>query len=172
MSHHEDTANHSNDGADDVAKVAELTKGIRIAMLTTIDADGHLTARPMAQQQVEFDGDLWFFVERSSRTAENLAAQPRAGVSLSSNDAWVSLAGTAEVISDVAKARELWNPWVEAWLPQGPEDPDVGLIHFHAEAGEYWDSPGGRIASALSFVKAKVTGRRYDGGENETVELG
>ena len=32
-------------------------------MLTTVDADGHLTARPMAQQEVEFDGDLWFFVE-------------------------------------------------------------------------------------------------------------
>ena len=48
-------------------KVAELAKGIRVAMLTTIDDAGHYVSRPMAQQQVEFDGDLWFFAERHSR---------------------------------------------------------------------------------------------------------
>ena len=47
----------------------------------------------------------------------------------------------------------------------------MALIHFHAETGEYWDTAGGRVASALSFVKAKVTGSRYEGGENETVDL-
>jgi general stress protein 26 len=156
---------------EDVAKVAELVKGIRIAMLTTVDGDGHLTARPMAQQDVEFDGDLWFFVETGSPTAENLAAHPASGVSLSSNDTWVSLAGTAEVVRDVDRAKQLWNPWVEAWLPQGPEDPSVSLIHFHAESGEYWDTPGGRVASALSFAKAKLTGERYQGGESKVVDL-
>jgi general stress protein 26 len=155
----------------DAAKIAELTSDIKIAMLTTVDAEGHLTARPMAQQETEFDGDLWFFVERSSRTAQNLAVSPRVGVSLSSRDTWVSLSGTAELVDDRAKARELWNSWVEAWLPNGPEDPEVALIHFHAETGEYWDTPGGLVASALSFAKAKLTGERYDGGENRTVQL-
>ena len=83
----------------------------------------------------------------------------------------MSLSGTAEVVRDTEKATELWNGWVEAWLPQGPTDPNVALIHFRADAGEYWDTPGGRVASALSFVKAKLTGERYDGGENETVDL-
>jgi general stress protein 26 len=154
-----------------VSKVVELTKGIRIAMLTTIDGDGHLTARPMAQQDVEFDGDLWFFVERSSPTSTNIAQNPSVGVSLSSNDTWVSLSGTATVVTDVDKAKELWNSWVEAWLPQGPEDPEVALIHFHAETGEYWDTAGGRVASALSFVKAKLTGERYQGGDSDTVKF-
>jgi len=43
---------------DDVRKVAELAKDIRIGMLTTVDADGTFTSRPMGQQEVEFDGDL------------------------------------------------------------------------------------------------------------------
>ncbi|MBE7189478.1 pyridoxamine 5'-phosphate oxidase family protein, partial [Jatrophihabitans endophyticus] len=85
-------------GSNDVAKVAELTKGIRIAMLTTVGSEGHLTARPMAQQEVEFDGDLWFFVEADSRTAANLAAETRAGVTLTSDSTWVSLSGSAEVV--------------------------------------------------------------------------
>lgn len=158
-------------GSNDVAKVAELTKGIRIAMLTTVGSEGHLTARPMAQQEVEFDGDLWFFVEADSRTAANLAAEARAGVTLTSDSTWVSLSGSAEVVRDVAKAKELWNSWVEAWLPQGPEDENVALIRFTAESAEYWDTPGGRVASIVSFAKAKLTGERTHLGENRTVDM-
>jgi len=60
---------------------------------------------------------------------------------------------------------------VEAWLPQGPDDPSVVLIKVTGHTGEYWDTPGGRVASLMSFVKAKVTGEPYDGGDNETVRL-
>lgn len=38
-------------------KVAELIKGVRIAMLTTMDQTGRLVSRPMTTQDVEFDGD-------------------------------------------------------------------------------------------------------------------
>ncbi|GAA1873322.1 pyridoxamine 5'-phosphate oxidase family protein [Pseudonocardia ailaonensis] len=161
----------ANTSPDAVAKIAELTRGISIAMLTTVDPAGHLTARPMAQQETEFDGDLWFFVEKDSRTAQNIAASPTTGVSLSSASTWVSLSGTAELVDDRAKARDLWNSMVEAWMPGGVDDPDLTLVHFTAEAGEYWDTPGGLVASAISFAKAKVTGERYDGGDSDVVDL-
>jgi hypothetical protein len=51
------------------------------------------------------------------------------------------------------------------------EDPDVVLLRVDAATAEYWDSPGGRLASVISFAKAKLTGQAYDGGENETVRL-
>lgn len=159
------------DHQEAVAKVASLAKGIRIAMMTTVDDQGHFVSRPMAQQEVEFDGDLWFFAERNSRKVAQLQADPHVGVSLSSNDTWVSICGTAQVVDDPAKTHELWNSWVEAWLPQGPDDPNVVLLKVTADGAEYWDTPGGRVASVLSFVKAKVTGHPYDGGENEKVDL-
>ena len=61
-------------------KLVELAKDIHIAMLTTVDDEGHLTSRPMAHQQVEADGDLWFFVEKSSPTSDGFLhrrASPR-----------------------------------------------------------------------------------------------
>ena len=155
----------------DVSKVAELAKDIRIAMLTTVDTEGHLTARPMAQQEVEFDGDLWFFVEADSRTAANLNKSPKVGVTLTSGSTWLSLSGSGEVVRDVDKAKQLWNPWVEAWLPEGPEDDNVALIKFTAESAEYWETPGGKVASIVSFAKAKITGERTSLGENKTVDL-
>src|SRR5438309_9087012 len=110
---------------DDTRTVAELITGNRIGMLTTTDPSGTLISRPMAQQEVEFDGDLWFFAERTSRKVMQIVAHPHVGVTLTSNDVWISLDGTAEIVTDTAKIHELWNGWVEAWLPQGPEDPNV-----------------------------------------------
>ena len=155
----------------EVTKLAELAKDIKIAMLTTLDEQGNFVARPMAQQEVEFDGDLWFFAERDSSLVGEIARNPQVGVTLSSADTWISINGTAEAVDDVAKAKELWNAWVEAWLPQGPEDPNVLLVKVTGQTAEYWDTPGGKVASVISFVKAKVTGERYDGGDNETVDL-
>jgi general stress protein 26 len=60
---------------------------------------------------------------------------------------------------------------VDAWFPDGPDDPDVGILKFSADSAEYWDSPGGKIATAFSFVKSKVTGERYEGGESGKVDL-
>jgi general stress protein 26 len=157
--------------AEQVQKVADLMKNIRIGMLTTMDEDGHFISRPMAQQDVEFDGDLWFFAERDSRKVAHIAANPHVGVTLTSNDTWISLDGEAEIVDDKAKAKELWNAWVEAWMPEGPDNANVVLIKVSSHSAEYWDTPGGRIASVISFVKAKVTGERYDGGENEKVRL-
>ncbi len=159
------------DTASAVRKVADLAKGIRIAMLTTVDGQGHFISRPMAAQEVEFDGDMWFFAERDSRKVSHIRSNQHVGVTLTSNDTWISLFGTAEVVDDAARAHELWNAWVEAWLPQGPDDPNVVLIKFSGIGAQYWDTPGGRIASVLSFVKSKVTGERYDGGESDTVRL-
>jgi general stress protein 26 len=157
--------------AEDTRKVAELIKGERFAFLTTIAPGGKLTSRPMTLQEVEFDGDLWFFAERGSHPVDHIAANPQVNVGVGSGGTWVSLTGSATVVDDVAKKKELWNGGVEAWFPQGPEDPSVVLIRVDGDSAEYWDSPGGRLATVLSFVKAKATGERIDAGENKKVEL-
>ena len=51
---------------NDVKKLAELIKGIKVAMLTTVCADGSLRSRPMVTQDKEFDGTLWFFTPAES----------------------------------------------------------------------------------------------------------
>ena len=156
---------------DQMAKLIELTRDINITMFTTIDEDGHFVSRPMAQQLVDPDGDIWLFAERDSRVVEQLTANPHVGMTLSSSDTWISIDGSAEMVEDQAKKEELWNSWVEAWLPDGKTDPSVVLIKVDPHTAEYWDTPGGRVASLISFVKAKVTGAPYDGADQGRVEL-
>jgi general stress protein 26 len=157
--------------AEDTRRVAEIVGNHRFGMLTTRDPFGSMVSRPMAMQEVEFDGDLWFFAERGSRKIDHIGAHPQVNVAMSSDDSWVSLTGEAAVVDEVARKRELWNGGVEAWLPQGPDDDGVVLIRVESTSAEYWDTPGGRIATAISFAKAKLTGQRFEGGDNERVDL-
>jgi general stress protein 26 len=156
---------------DESRKVAELIKGERFAFLTTRTPDGTLTSRPMTLQEVEFDGDLWFFAERDSNPVRHVTLSPQVNVGVGSGGSWVSLTGRAVVVEDAAKKRELWNSAVEAWFPDGPDDDAVVLLKVEGDSAEYWDSPGGRLATVLSFAKAKITGERIESGENEKVDL-
>ena len=157
--------------AEDTRKVAELIKGQKFGFLTTTTPEGKLTSRPMALQEVEFDGDLWFFAEQSAEWLTHISRSPQVNVGMGSGGTWVSLTGEAVVVGDVAKKKELWNSGVEAWLPQGPEDPSVVLVKVNGDSAEYWDSPGNRLATAYSFVKAKVTGDQPDTGDKAVVDL-
>ncbi|MDQ0374995.1 pyridoxamine 5'-phosphate oxidase family protein [Cellulomonas humilata] len=156
---------------DDIATVAGLIKDAKIAMLTTVGADGSLVSRPMGVQDVDFDGDLWFFADADSHKVHEIEAGSPANAAFADSTAWVSVSGPAEVVRDVAKNRELWGATAEAWFPDGPETPGLVLVVVHGQTAEYWHAKGGRLTTAFSLVKAKVTGERYDGGENETVQL-
>ena len=160
-----------SDTQDDRDKVIELVERAQSAMLTTVTPDGGLVSRPMAVQEAEFDGDLWFFAQRDSDQVRQLQANPAIGVALAASDSWVSVSGTAELVEDRAKARELWNSAVEAWFPNGPDDPDVLLVKVHAEQAEYWDSPGSKVTTVLTYAKSKLTGDRPDVGEHGRLDL-
>ena len=155
---------------DQVQKVTELMDGIRIAMLTTTDAQGRLVSRPMATQDVEFDGDLWFITERSAAAVDQVQANPRVNVAFAGSSSWVSLSGTAEVVDDLQKLKELWDTFTGAWMEGGPENPENVLLRVEADSAEYWDSPGSKVTQVLNLVKAKVTGERFE-GDNEVVDL-
>jgi general stress protein 26 len=146
---------------DDRAKLVELMQDMPIAMLTTFGGSG-IRSVPMARQEVEPDAEMWFIAARDSRHVADIEVEPRVALTFSSRDAWVALTGTAVVVDDTAKLKELWNTFAEAWLPGGPEDPNAVLIKVGVEEGEYWDTPGGRVASLLSFAKTRLTGDTYD----------
>lgn len=156
---------------EEIAKVAELVKASRIALLTTINEHGQLASRPLAVQEVEFDGDLWFFSQDPSDKTAEIAANPQVNVSLESGKGYVSIAGTAEIVHDAAKVEELWTKQVEAWFPEGREDPSIALIKVHADTAEYWSTDDPKPVVFFKLAKAAVTGGQPDIGENKIVDL-
>jgi general stress protein 26 len=154
--------------------VKDLIKNARICMLTTMTAEGKHVARPMALQDVEFDGDLWFFAYSDSDVVAQIAQNPQVNVSFSDSgqNAWISISGAAVRTDDRAKAEDLWSAPLKAWFPDGLDTPNLTLIKVHADTAEYWESAhSSRVITLIGYAKAAVTGKTPDAGENETVSL-
>lgn len=159
------TVSHTSH-ADGVKKIAEIIKDLRMAMLVTIDERGLPNSRPMATQGDDFSGTLWFFTDRNSPKVRDVANNPSVNVVYmkSASESYLSLVGTAKVDNDRERMRALWSPWMKAWFDSA-EDPELCLLCVTVEEAEYWDTPGGKVASLISLVKGAVTG---DAGDMES----
>lgn len=156
-----------------VKKVAELIKGIKLAMMTTVDTDGTLHSRPMGTQDKEFDGTLYFLTGKNSQKLEELHHDSHVNIAYANPDSnqWVSVAGTATASRDQQKIDELWSPFHKAWFPEGKEDPNIVVIRVDVDSVEYWEAASSKMVQVAGLVKALVTGQPYRPGENKTVDM-
>ena len=156
---------------DEIEKIGELVGKARVAVITTVNTEGHLVSRPMAVKERDFDGELWFFTEDPSHKTDEIRANPEVNVALDAGGGWVSLAGEAEIVKDPAKIDELWDTGAEAWFTEGRSDPKVALLRVVAHTAEYWATDDPKPLVLLKYAKAVVTGGRPDVGEARTVDL-
>lgn len=158
-----------------VEKLRELIKDIKIAMLTTVDTDGTLRSRPMGTQDVEFDGDLYFFVADNSPKVQEVHHDRDVNVSYADHDKtrYVSVSGKALLVRDRKLMEKYWSPILKAWFPDGLDTPNIALLQVRPVKAEYWDAPSGKFVALAGFVKALVTGQPYEGAgtENEKLNL-
>ncbi|GCE13068.1 pyridoxamine 5'-phosphate oxidase family protein [Tengunoibacter tsumagoiensis] len=159
--------------ADNKKLLWEKIKGIRIAMMTTHEPDGSLHSRPMATQEIEFDGDLWFFTQASTPKVEELQREHHVNIAYigSDDNLFVSVSGTAQLIRDRQKIKDLWKPFFKAWFPKGEDDPDLALLKVRVTDAEYWDAPAGKMGALYSVVKGLATGGQDSSGENQKLHL-
>lgn len=87
-------------GAEGLEKIKELTKDVRIAMLTTVADDGSLHARPMATESADFDGTLWFVTRIESGKVEEIRDDSHVLVSYEQpkDGTYLSLQGRASTL--------------------------------------------------------------------------
>jgi general stress protein 26 len=141
-------------------KLRGLLKDIEICMLTTHAGISQFRSRPMALQDVDFEGDLWFFCSMNSRKIGEIARDPHVSVTASnpSKSICIALGGTASTIRDVEKMHELWRPTYKLWFPKGLEDPELSLLKVEVREAEYWEWASGVASSVVQLIKSWSTG--------------
>ena len=165
---------HDHTKHEGAAKLYELIKDVKVAMMTTSELDGSLHSRPMWSHKVDEAGDIWFFSRAGTGKIAELRkdAQVNLAYADTSGENYVSVAGRAEIVRDQAKVKELWSEALRAWFPKGSDDPDIALIRVHPSGGEYWDAPSATIVQLYGYAKARLTGESPDGiAENKKVSL-
>ncbi|MCM3638847.1 pyridoxamine 5'-phosphate oxidase family protein [Sporosarcina luteola] len=153
---------------EEIQTLRELIKDIDTAMLTTLSEEG-LVSRPMKTQEVEFDGDLWFFTKKETNKYEEISHDQDVNVAYAGKS-YVSVRGRAEVVEDINKKKELWSKAYEKIMQTSYDDPNLVLIKVKAEAAEYWET--GNLTKKIAFFYKRMTGQSSKSTDvNETIEL-
>ena len=160
-------------GAEGRKKIAELIKGIHVCMLTTAGTDGSFDARPMATQEAEFDGTVWFLTHGESGKVAEIADDAHVSLLYSDtgNSKYVTAKGRASVSKDKTKIHELWNPMFKAWFPGGEEDPSISVLKVTISEAQFWTASSSKIVLGVKYLAAAVTGDHTKIGEHGTVKL-
>ena len=142
----------------------DLVKDTRFCMLAHRHADGTLHSHPLTTQNkaLEEDGCLYFFVSKATEVGQRLQEDGNVNLAYANpgKDTWVSVTGTARVLDDLAKKKELFNSIAKAWFPDGPEDPDLELVEVRIDTAEYWNIKENKLLQLLKMGKAALTGTR------------
>ena len=155
-----------------IARIAELIKDIRVAMLTTVSADGSLHSRPMATQNTPFNGEVVFLTSENSGKIDEIKQD--AEVNLCYSDAkssYITLSGRASISNDRALINALYEPTYKAWFPEGPSDPAIRVLRIKIDQAEYWDAPSSAILRKVQVLARAATGGKTTVGEHAHVSL-
>jgi len=138
----------------------EIVRAARFCMVTVAGRHGLLTSSPMTPMEVSDDGEILFLVDTTGELAARVAARRSVNLAFMPESSWLSISGRGKVLHDPTKVADLWTAAAEAWFPDGPSEPRLGVLRVRSRSAQYWETPGERSPTMLSFVKPKATSRR------------
>lgn len=161
-------------GAEALEKIRGLLAELPIAFMVTVDG-AEILSRPIGVvgDHAAFDGTLWFITDRRSRKVAAL----RKGATvflLFQNDrvgTYLYLRGSARVVEDPKRLRDLYTPVQRTWFPEGLDDPNITLIRFDATEADYWDGHASMVRLAVAFAKSVLTGAPGESGDTGIADL-
>lgn len=156
---HEDLA-----GAKAIKKMAGLIEAAQTCFFCTTAPGGNIDARPMAVQQVDEQGNLWFLSASDSHKNQELKdnATVRLYFQGSPHSEFMHLEGTATVSRDKAKIKELWKFVLKTWFTEGEDDPRITVIKVAPSHGYYWDTKHGNAVAGVKMLIGATIGVTLD----------
>ncbi len=158
--------NHANLHASEaIAKIKELVKEAESCFFcTAVTEHDSVGARPMAVQEVDDAGHLWFLSADDSHKNEELIRDPSVRLYFqgSAHSDFLLLDGTATVSKDKTKIKELWKPIMKTWFTAGVDDPRITVIQLAPTSGYYWDTKHGMAGAGVKMLIGAATGKTLD----------
>lgn len=158
-----------------IAKIQEIIKDVKFAMMSTVNKKGDLHAWPMTTNEASIGGrEIWFIGDKTSDVVKDLQDNSNVGLTYASQDDkdFVSITGDAELPDDKNKLEELWSPVYNAFFAEGKEDENVQLIKVVPHGAECWISGSSTVNMFKMAAAALQEGKTAeDMGETFSVEL-
>lgn len=135
----------------EIQKIKDIIEESKVGMMATNLGQSPYNVFPMGTQQVDGNGDLWFFSSRKSDHFRDISTDSRVIITYvnESRQEYLSIVGDAVPIMATSKVDELWNPMLNTWF-KGKTDPNLVLLNVKIEQAKYWDSETNRMVPLLS----------------------
>ncbi len=159
---------------ENVEKLIAMVKDVRTCMLITNEKNAeNLSGRPMSISKIDDDGTIWFFTRASSYKVDEIEESKKVSISITneSSNNYLMIHGTAALVKDKTKMKELWSSILKAWFPLGLEDTDMILIKVTPNEVNYWDGTSNKMVVLFNMLKAIVMGKEYAEGEHGKINL-
>ena len=153
-------------GADAVARIRDMSDDADACFFSTTPLPGSDTGgiRPMAIQQADDAGALWFLSASDSHKNAEIEADPAVRLLLQSSkhSGFLALEGQATISRDRDRIDALWNPIMKTWFTGGKDDPRITVIRVTPSSGYYWDNKHGDLVAATKMVIGAAIGKTLD----------
>ena len=146
----------------DLRQFVDILKSFDTAMLVT-ERDRELRSRPMAIADRTDDGRVWFITNVESAKLEEMTEAPQVNLAMQKESKFLSISGTIRATRDATRVDEHWNDVLNAWFPQGRNDPTLILLEVVPTYVEYWDQSGTEgVKFMFETAKSALTGKTID----------
>jgi general stress protein 26 len=153
------------DGPEAVKRVQDMVEHAKSCFFCTDGAVGPSRGvRPMSVREVDEAGHIWFLSASDSHKNQELAGSPAVTLQfqVSAHAGFLQLEGRAEVLTDRARIRDLWNFMLRTWFTEGEDDPRITAIRFVPERGYYWDNKHGNAVAGAKVAVGAAIGKTLD----------
>jgi general stress protein 26 len=168
----ENTKNlNANEG---VEKLKELVTAINICLFSTnLKGNDGATFRPMSAQEVDDEGNIWFFSDINSDKNREVQEDNLVQLIFShpGKSSYMIVNGVAEISTDRKRIEELWSPAAKIWFEQGKDDPDISLIKVTTQSAYYWDTDGNKMINFFKFLASVATGSNLVTGVQGSIKV-
>ncbi|MDP9048814.1 MAG: pyridoxamine 5'-phosphate oxidase family protein [Bacteroidota bacterium] len=152
-------------GPEGVKKLQELTDQAKTCFFcSSIKTGVPFSARPMALQKVDDEGNFWFLSADDSHKNEELKTDPFVHLLFqgSAHSDFLNVYGVATVNKDKEKIKELWEPILKVWFTEGIDDPRISVIKVEPSSAYYWDNKHGNAIAFVKMLAGAAIGKTLD----------
>jgi general stress protein 26 len=157
-----------------VEKLKELVTAINICLFSTnLKRNDGATCRPMSAQEVDAEGNIWFFSDINSDKNREIREDNAVQLIFShpGKSSYMIVNGMAEISTDRKKIEALWTPVAKIWFEQGKDDPNLSLIKVNTRSAYYWDTDGNKMINFFKFLASVATGSNLVTGVQGSIKV-
>lgn len=138
--------------------IAETIEEAGVCMITTVDHNGGLASRPMIVQELDEEGNLWFFAQSNSNLMNEIRRIPVVNITFTAGkEKFISALAIGYEAFDKKKMQELWDPSQKKLFHQAPAQEELTFLKLDLQEVEYWGAPHSPVFKIVDFMRT-ITG--------------